>query len=113
MMPHLPYADAVHAALTEADLAPETLSATETDDGQFVVLIEWPTVRTSLRWHSGTGWRHSAPHCGGPMFVDHLADPAAIAEAAGLLLDGFPPHTTRARWTGAPTLDRALAARGI
>lgn len=111
MMPHLPYADAVHAALTAAGHTPATVHAYEDDRGDLIARYEWPDVEVVLLWTSGTGWRYEAPSGGGPLFVDTIADPAALAEAVALIADGRPPHRSTARWTNAPVLDRALSDR--
>ncbi|AVH58411.1 MULTISPECIES: hypothetical protein [Streptomyces] len=112
MMPHLPYVDSVAAELTLAAVPAEVVRAEETEHGDLVGLFEWPEDRVTLRWHSADGWRHEAPHCGGPLFIDHIAAPDVVANTVRLLLDGHPPYRSYARWTGAATLDRALADRG-
>ncbi|MCX5233065.1 hypothetical protein [Streptomyces sp. NBC_00233] len=109
MLPHLSYADAVHAALVDAGIAPDTLtaSAPDTDDRrELIAVFSWTGI--TLRWSSETGWRHEAQHRGGPLSVDQFAAPAAVATAVALLADGRPPVKHRERWTGARSLAVAI-----
>lgn len=109
MMPHLPYVDAVHAALVAADLAPEVVAVGGEDDychtGRLAARYEWPAEGITLQWTGNFGWRHEADHSSDPLMVDGIADPAAIA-------DGGTPRSDLRRWTGAPQLDRALSDLG-
>ncbi|MFE4328697.1 hypothetical protein ACFRQM_04360 [Streptomyces sp. NPDC056831] len=108
-MPHLPYIDAVHAALVAAGQQPETLTTGETERGELAAQLEWDSVR--LRWASDAGWTHEAPHCAGRLVIDDYADPAVLVDIVRLLGDGHPPIASRAEWEHAAALDVALADR--
>ncbi|MGW8358051.1 hypothetical protein [Streptomyces wedmorensis] len=109
MLPHLSYADAVHAALVDADISPDTLTASASDtDGlrELIAVFSWADIM--LRWSSETGWRHEAPHCGGPLPLDQLAAPAAVVSTVSLLIDSHPPVACRGRWAEARFLAVAI-----
>ncbi|MER7820221.1 hypothetical protein [Streptomyces sp. NPDC096153] len=109
MLPHLSYADAVHAALVDAGIAPETLTASASDfdvSCELIAVFSWADI--TLRWSSGTGWRHEAPHCGGRLPLNQFADPAAVVIAVALLADGHPPVACRDRWAEARSLAVAI-----
>lgn len=136
-LPHLPYGDAIHAALTAAGLLPAVLDAgllpAELDAGLqngkrgagelFLRLLWLPGSRRlgetaradglTVAWSHVTGWSAHDRHGGRVLLdVDTLADPALIADAA--------QHFTRhglahgwvspfaARWSEAVYLDIAL-----
>ncbi|WP_143650998.1 hypothetical protein [Streptomyces phaeoluteigriseus] len=108
MLPHLTYADAVHAALTNADLVPDTLTVNapvDTDD--LTVLLQWNDM--AIRWSSEAGWRHESAHSSGPLPLDRFADPAALISTAALLQQGQQPVTHHKRWAAAQLLDRAIS----
>ncbi|MER7820666.1 hypothetical protein [Streptomyces sp. NPDC096153] len=109
MLPHLPYADAVHAALVDAGIAPDTLTASASDSGvsrELIAVFSWGDI--TLRWSSDTGWRHEAPHCGGRLPLNQFAAPAAVVTAVVLLADGHPPVACRERWAEARSLAVAI-----
>ncbi|MGW8955827.1 hypothetical protein [Streptomyces sp. NPDC055709] len=109
MLPHLSYADAIHAALVSAGLVPETLIANAPDpyvSCELSIVFSWEDI--TLRWSSDTGWRHEAPHCGGPLPLNLFAAPAAVVAAVALLADGHPPVTCRERWDDAASFAVAL-----
>ncbi|SFK74996.1 hypothetical protein [Streptomyces pini] len=120
VFPHLPYVDAVHAALTAAGHVPDVVTASvvlgdERHPADLFAEFQWDTVR--LRWESARGWLHTAPHTTGdrfgPLLVAHLADPAVLATVVERLADGHPPVSSRAVWEdpAAGVLDRALSDR--
>ncbi|MEV6333068.1 hypothetical protein [Streptomyces sp. NPDC051909] len=109
MLPHLAYADAVHAALVDAGNAPDTLTVSAPDTGvrhELIAVFSWAGI--TLRWSSETGWRHEAPHCGGPLPLDQFATPTAVVTAAALLTNGRPPVPCRERWAQARSLAVAI-----
>ncbi|WP_329338538.1 hypothetical protein OG866_26955 [Streptomyces sp. NBC_00663] len=128
-LPHLPYADAVHAALREVEVVPdhvETGLRTETFDGQreLFIRLEWlpghddlipPGVQATglvVHWSHLAGWSVCAGADVTVPPVDDLADPALIADAAlhaavyGLTERWVIPF--EARWQYALELDIAL-----
>ncbi|MZE53124.1 hypothetical protein GTY86_17925, partial [Streptomyces sp. SID5770] len=63
MLPHLSYADAVHAALVDAGIAPDMLTASALGSDvrhELIAVFSWADM--TLRWSSEIGWRHEAPH---------------------------------------------------
>ncbi|MFI8294077.1 hypothetical protein ACIGBL_33580 [Streptomyces sp. NPDC085614] len=109
MLLHLTYADAVHTALVDAGIAPATLTVNAPDSDvrrELIAALSWADI--TLRWSSETGWRHEAPHCGGPLPLDQFAAPAAVVTAVALLADGYTPVTCRERWAEARSLAVAI-----
>ncbi|MEU0375619.1 hypothetical protein ABZ070_37170 [Streptomyces sp. NPDC006283] len=109
MLPHLPYADAVHVALVNAGIAPDTLTVSAPDSEghrKLIAVFSWADI--TLRWSSDSGWRHEAPHRGGPLPLNPFAAPAAVVTTVALLADGHPPIAYRERWAGARSLAVAI-----
>lgn len=129
-LPHLPYTDAVHAALRAVEVVPDLVEVgvrTETVDGQreLFARLEWlpghddlvpVDVQTSglvLQWSHLAGWSVCAGSDVEMLAADDLADPALIADAAlhaavyGLTEKWVIPF--EARWQHARELDIALA----
>ncbi|MFE9500761.1 hypothetical protein [Streptomyces collinus] len=109
MLPHLTYADAIHTALTDAEMAPDTLTVNAPAGKiEMTILLQWNDV--TLRWSSEAGWRHEAAHSSGPLPLDHFAAPAAITTTAALLRQGQQPVTHHKRWDAAQFVDRAISS---
>lgn len=123
--PHLAYAEAIHTALSDADLAPPTTTATMTDDSLLRITCRWPAGHDALTpeawprglrvgWDSLHGWSCQDPQTGDerelPLVL--LADPKVVADRVALLAYGGPlkglPRST-ARWERAAELDAALS----
>jgi hypothetical protein len=131
-LPHLPYGDAVHAALAEFVMLPDTFDAgvrTETVGGrrELFLSLEWlpghddlvpPAVQAegmTVQWSPLVGWSVRSGDDVAFLGVDELADPAVIAEAAmhaalcGIGCTCVKAPGARARWSEAACLDTALA----
>jgi hypothetical protein len=129
-LPHLPYGDAVHAALAEAGLTPDVVDAgLRTEDPrrgrELFLTLSWlpghPDVDDRL-WPRGMqlAWSHligwSAHHdTVRLLLVDDFAAPALLVDAVEHLatygLDcGWEPADPRAKWEHARALDLALQA---
>ncbi|MEU9349061.1 hypothetical protein AB0D74_48475 [Streptomyces sp. NPDC048278] len=133
--PHLPYADAVYAALAELQLLPDLVEAGTRREGTVMGKRQPPELFARLVWLPGhddlatldvqaEGLTVEWSHLGGwairsgsdlvVLDVDDLADPATVAEAAmhaalcglGCGCDRPPPG----RWAHAVYLDIALVA---
>ncbi|PZG97830.1 hypothetical protein C1I97_25175 [Streptomyces sp. NTH33] len=133
-LPHLPYADAVHAALAAAAMPPAVLEVGVRDAQPeakrrapvLFMRFVWPVGSTlltddvrskglTLAWSHVTGWSaHNAADDAELLEVDPLADPRLIAMAAldlaeqDLSLLWSPPDGTAGRWSEAVYLDIAL-----
>ncbi|MFJ2303799.1 MULTISPECIES: hypothetical protein [unclassified Streptomyces] len=131
-LPQLPYADAVHAALAEARIAPDVVEAGLRNDQPrnprsrpelFLRLVWLPDHAAlasaaaeegglTLRWSGVTGWSAHNHADVRLLPVDALADPALIVDAArhyarhGLTKQWV--HPFEARWSEAVYLDIAL-----
>ncbi|MFD5468855.1 hypothetical protein [Streptomyces sp. NPDC127105] len=130
-LPQLPYADAVHAALTEARITPDVVEAGLRNEQPrnprsrpelFLRLVWLPDHAAvaaaaeedglTLRWSGVTGWSAHNHADARLLPVDALADPALIVDAArhyarhGLTKDWV--HPFQARWSEAVYLDIAL-----
>ncbi|NUP19847.1 MAG: hypothetical protein HOZ81_27965 [Streptomyces sp.] len=128
-LPHLPYADAVHAALRAVEVVPDLVEVgvrTETFDGQreLFARLEWLPGHDDLvpadvqaaglvvHWSHLAGWSVCAGADVVVLDADDLADPALIADAAlhaavyGLAEKWVIPF--EARWQYARELDSAL-----
>lgn len=107
MLPHLSYADAVHATLVDAERVPDnfTVSA-RASRRELVVAMHWKDV--AVRWSSEEGCRHDAPQSGGLLSLDRFAAPSAIAATVGCLLVGQQPIARQERWDDARRLDLAI-----
>ncbi|MFI8531094.1 hypothetical protein ACIGMX_12675 [Streptomyces aquilus] len=129
-LPHLPYADAVHAALRAVEVVPDLVEVgvrTETFEGQreLFARLEWLPGHDDLvaadvaaaglvvQWSHIAGWSVCAGADVEVLEADDLADPALIADAAlhaavyGLAEKWVIPF--EARWQHARELDIALA----
>jgi hypothetical protein len=103
MFPHLPYADAVHAALADANLAPDTLSVNApVFNRELTALLQWDDL--ALRWSSEVGWRYEAALSGGTLPLDRFAAPAAITAIVACLQQGQQPVASCERWCDAQSL---------
>lgn len=118
VFPHVPYADAVHAALSSACAEPDVMSVTVTSGQELFTTIRWDrsaALPRGLRlvWSHVTGWRCDDLTTGDGQLlpVDTLAAPGAIAKAATLLLSGEQvlPRSDE-RWVLADQLARCLDA---
>ncbi|MEU3346377.1 hypothetical protein ABZ723_15605 [Streptomyces sp. NPDC006700] len=130
-LPQLPYADAVHAALAEARIAPGVMEAglrkrdpsNPRSRPELYLRLFWlpdhPALAAAaeeggliLSWSGVTGWSAHNPTDVRLLPVDALADPALIADAArhyarhGLIKEWV--HPFQARWSEAVYLDIAL-----
>lgn len=129
-LPHLPYGDAVHAALVEAGLAPDVVEAgLRTEDPrrgrELYLTLSWlpghPDVDGGL-WPRGMqlAWSHligwSAHHdTVRVLLVDEAAAPALLVDAVlHLATEGldcvWEPADRTAKWEHARALDLALQA---
>ncbi|GGN47240.1 hypothetical protein [Streptomyces fuscichromogenes] len=133
--PHLPYADAVHAALAEIELLPDLVEVGTRREGMHSGRLQPPELVARLEWLPGhddlatlavqvEGLVVEWSHLGGWVIrsgsdlvvldVDDLADPATVAEAAmhaalcGLRCSCEQPLP--GRWKHAVYLDIALVA---
>lgn len=111
-MPHLPYIDAVVAALDEAGLHPAQVNAGATDEptrGLFAHLA-WTSDEDalSLRWSSLTDWRFESSEGGGPLLISAVASPPAVVDCVRLLLTCRPAVASEDRWDRAAELEVAL-----
>jgi hypothetical protein len=131
-LPHLPYGDAVHAALHAAGIVPDTLEAGCRVDGanygrsrlELFLRLEWlpghedlaaphRTTGMALEWSHLVGWTVRFGDDLAVLAADELAAPdllvAAVLEAA---TDGFDfvwtPPPGAGRWDHALELDIAL-----
>ncbi|KRV48806.1 hypothetical protein AQ490_23345 [Wenjunlia vitaminophila] len=124
-LPHVAYAEAVHAALTAAGLTRSTLEVRSTYDRELTLACTWPASAPVLNraqwargmrlwWSSARGWTVDDPATGDAriLLLDALASPDAITEAAILLatqgLDADLPRVGT-RWSHAQALDIALS----
>lgn len=126
-LPHLPYTDAVLAALDVAGMPPAVVEAgLRGPSAELFMRFVWPVgtalladgVRESgltVAWSHVTGWSaHNADGAAELLDVDALADPHLIALAAldlaeqDLSLMWSPPDGTAGRWSEAVYLDVAL-----
>ncbi|MEU6491129.1 hypothetical protein ABZ890_12130 [Streptomyces sp. NPDC046984] len=127
-LPHLPYGDAIHAALTTAGLVPAVLDAGlrigKRGAGELFLRLVWlPGSRRlgeaaradglTVAWSHVTGWSAHDRQGGRVLLdVDTLADPALITDATqhfarhGLAHGWVSPFS--ARWSEAVYLDIAL-----
>lgn len=125
-LPHLPYADAVLAALDVAGMPPTVVEAGLRDlrSPELFMRFVWPVgtadgVRDkglTLAWSHVTGWSaHDVDGVAELLDVDALADPRLIALAALDLAEEGPdlkwsqPDGVGGRWSEAVYLDVALA----
>jgi hypothetical protein len=132
-LPHLPYRDAIRAALAGMALLPDLLwTGTREEPGstvrELVLRLDWlpehddlvpPAVHEgglTVEWSHLAGWSARAGDDLAALDVDELADPDVIAEAAmhaalcGLRCSCVKAPGPRARWDQAAHLDAALAA---
>ncbi|MFJ7306084.1 hypothetical protein [Streptomyces sp. NPDC099088] len=110
MLPHLAYADDVHAALVEAGVPPELVSISanrEIAERELIAIFSWDDV--VLRWSSDAGWRHEAPQSGGPLPLDRVSSPVAVVAVVQSLVGGQPPIESNDRWGGAEYLELAIS----
>lgn len=128
VLPQLPYADAVHAALSTLGLPPSAYEAGlrrgRTGAPELYVRAVWPAGAPALTgparargltiaWSHVTGWAaHDADEQCALLDVDVLAAPALVADAArhhaehGVAAPWVPPAD--GRWSDAVYLDIAL-----
>ncbi|MEV6614237.1 hypothetical protein AB0N31_10515 [Streptomyces sp. NPDC051051] len=132
-LPQLPYADAVHGALAELVLLPDTVETGMRIEGdsrrrELFLRLEWlpghddlvqPEACASgmtVQWSHLAGWSVAAAGDLVVLDVDELADPAMVAEAAmhaalcGLRCACERAPGQDARWDQAVYLDIALVA---
>lgn len=130
VFPHLPYIDAVTAALDEAGLVPAHVEAGVTEMRELTATLTWPATHPAvdatvlplgirLTWRHVTGWWASDPHADDSLHLPlpHACDPAEVAAAvreactAGLFDSGKPvdQYGTTALWRHQRVLDRGLS----
>lgn len=125
-LPHLLYADAVHADLADAGMPPEVLEVGVRGTSSPVLFMRFVWTAGSARLDSGVpglvlawshvaGWSAHSADAAELLDVDPLADPlvlalAALDLAAQPLAGPWSPPDGAGRWPQAPALDAALIA---
>lgn len=107
--PHLPYLDAVLAALDTAGLPPDEVDTGADQHHDLDAYLSWNRAGVHLRWDVVRGWQADADRAAGPLPIPTLADAAVIADTVRLLTDGQPATPRGESWAGARELDVALS----